>query len=234
MDMAQNSGLGYNGRMKIRILVAIPLLGLYTLAGFFLMRSNAGRHPLTLPLIWGALGLAMLILTGLYLSERDRRRRESRTDPVTGIRNRLGFVEGVHQEMERAHRYGGDLAVIVFSIDQFEHLREWLGAGETHRILTGLTEFLTGIIRSGDLFARVDIGLFTLVLPHCGEHDALKRAERVADAVRSAIISEKIPVTLSLGVTGYRPGEALETLMERAHRGLDKARQEGGDRVFAA
>jgi len=184
------------------------------------------------PLLVAALCFAAVqILSWLYLTERDKRCRSSRTDHLTRIKNRLGFVEGIRREMEMVHRYGGELGLILFDVDNFMGLKGKFGQAECGRILSGLAEFLAGTIRSSDLFARWGDEEFVVLLTRCGSKDALKRAEKLGESVEKAILCEKSPVTLSLGVTSYHPGESLEELVARAGQGLKQAKEEGRNRA---
>jgi diguanylate cyclase (GGDEF)-like protein len=226
--MAGFGKVGYTGTMKARLIVIMAWCLLFAIpfGCLFFMDYHPGGFLFSL-MVTVISFMTIQILSWLYLTEREKRTRTSRTDDLTRIRNKLGFIEGIRHEMELVHRYGGDLGLILFEIDNFKLFKEKYGHGEADDLLAGLTEFLAGTIRSSDLFARFGGEEFVVVLTRCGAGDALKRAEKLGTTVEGAIVSEKTQVTLSLGVTCYKPGETLDELVDRARTGLIKAREDG-------
>jgi len=66
----------------------------------------------------------------------------------------------------------------------------------------------------------------------------IRRARRVAEALRHNVASAEIetdagivPITVSIGLAEWRPGEQLDEVIQRADRTLYSAKQAGRDRV---
>jgi diguanylate cyclase (GGDEF)-like protein len=76
-----------------------------------------------------------------------------------------------------------------------------------------------------------------LVLVGARDEDARLVAERIRRRLTSLSVSERIPdfrISASFGVTAHRPGEDIETTLNRADQALYEAKHGGRDRVVVA
>lgn len=168
--------------------------------------------------------------------------RLARLDPLTGLANRRCFDETLSGEWQRAQRHGGELALVVFDVDEFkpynDHFGHPAGDGCLRRLANAAREV---VHRHGDLVARLGGEEFAVVLPQT----PVGGAAAVADTLRQAVENLRLPhapeagrevVTISAGVASLRPNAELriEDLIEAADRGLYAAKRAGRNRVLAA
>lgn len=91
--------------------------------------------------------------------------------------------------------------------------------------------------RRSDTLCRWGGEEFILLLDNCAFDEALKRAEIIRQAVKEQSVAfgrNQLRVTLSLGVTEYVPGEALDPFIARADAALYQAKEGGRDQVIPA
>ena len=90
-----------------------------------------------------------------------------------------------------------------------------------------------------DVVARCGGEEFALVLPRTELAEAVVLANNIRGAVKERELVKKLrgqslgPVTLSIGVAAYRPGEPVDDFVHRADAYLYAAKQRGRDRVEA-
>ena len=148
-------------------------------------------------------------------------------DPLTGLRNRRGLQEHIDAEIARA----GQVAVIVCDLDNFKRVNDALGYVQGDE---ALRRFAGVLAEAGGLAARLGGEEFALVLPGCGEDEAMAIAERVRAAVAAAFDDFPWPVTTSAGVAVSGPGaETASLLLRAATRAVFGAKRLGRDRCVA-
>ena len=154
------------------------------------------------------------------------------TDELTGLLNRRGFDEALSREHARHLRSGRPVALFLVDIDHFKRVNDTWGhpAGDTtlHR-LGGL---LTAMFRPADVVARFGGEEFGVVIGDCLPEQALERARRIRDTVRTVSAGWEHPITVSVGVAAH-PGQALDPteMIASADRALYAAKAAGRDRV---
>ncbi len=154
----------------------------------------------------------------------------SLTDPLTGLRNRRAFFDGLEQAIGRARRHGEPLALAIADIDRFKSYNDAFGHPDGDEALEKVAAALAEESRTSDLVARYGGEEFAVVLSKTGLEGALVLAERFRRAVE-AIAWERRPVTLSLGVAAWRPDMGADALVGAADRALYRAKERGRNRV---
>lgn len=161
-------------------------------------------------------------------------------DPQTALASRRCFDESLAAEWRRSERSGKPLAVIAFGIDAFGRFNDQFGhqAGDAclRRIARAAQKRLA---RPGDVLARFGGGVFAALLPETGAEEALIVAENLRQAVATeAIRFPEAPtgtglITISCGVatTATISTKDATSLVTHAEKGLDEAKQQGGNRI---
>jgi len=93
------------------------------------------------------------------------------------------------------------------------------------------------ILREVDCVARMGGEEFLLVLAGTSQRDALLAAERLALGLRDMIVSQNEPetrITASMGITEYRKGEEIQTMLERVDKALYDAKRTGRNKIVIA
>jgi len=160
----------------------------------------------------------------------------SRTDALTGLLNRRGFLEKGGAEIDRSCRSGKPLCVVMADVDHFKRINDRHGHAAGDVALQGLASLLRGTLRSQDLVGRWGGEEFILLLPETDVYGASQVAELIRrkagqEAIRVGDL--ELPVTLSFGLAEHRPDRSLEMTIAHADAALYRAKAEGRDRVVA-
>src|SRR5213595_2016747 len=136
--------------------------------------------------------------------ENARRFREARQladlDALTGLHNRRYFHEALARECARAHRYGRELALVVFDLDDFKAINDRIGHLAGDHALAEAAERLRTVVRSADIPCRVGGDEFAVVLPESSLADAEQLYRRVEFAVGSRPPGPFERIHLSAGI----------------------------------
>jgi two-component system cell cycle response regulator len=157
------------------------------------------------------------------------------SDPLTGLRNRRAFVELGRVEINRSQRYVLPLSLLVIDVDHFKSINDRYGHAAGDRVLAGLGALLQRQLRTPDLPARWGGEEFVVALPNTDGTGGRVVAERLRCAVEALVIEQDgtgIAISASFGVASFRPGESLESLVDRADRAMYTAKFNGRNRVM--
>ncbi|MDX1588194.1 MAG: GGDEF domain-containing protein [Oleiphilaceae bacterium] len=154
-----------------------------------------------------------------------------RTDPLTQIANRAQLDNELDLEIKRCERYGSPLGLIFLDIDHFKDLNDTQGHLEGDRILCALAEILSERIRDADTVGRWGGEEFLILCRNSHQGDAMNLAEMLRATIEEARLNGQPPVTASFGVAGYRQGDTLASLVDRADQALYQAKLAGRNRV---
>lgn len=159
--------------------------------------------------------------------------KQASTDPLTGALNRRGLFEAAEREVNRSHRYGSPMAVILFDLDHFKAVNDRYGHDAGDAVLKGAAQAVKRCLRESDIFVRYGGEEFAVLAPEVTPQTARLLAEKLRLAIASAIppASELPQVTASLGVALLRPNEDFDSLARRADHLLYQAKQSGRNRV---
>ena len=166
--------------------------------------------------------------------------RLSETDALTGLANRRHFDRRLADEVSRASRHGGSLALLMLDVDHFKRYNDRHGHPAGDACLARVAEVLRATARRpSDLVARFGGEEFAVLLPQHTPAEALALAERCVAALDAAALphgdSPVAPhVTLSIGAAHVQaPGSDFKPaeLLRRADAALYLAKQAGRHRV---
>lgn len=161
------------------------------------------------------------------LEEASRRLADaSRTDPLTGLPNRRGFVEAAERELARIRRAWRPCTVVLADVDHIRRINESFGHATGDAVLQGVAKELRRALRGQDLVAHWSAEEFIALLPETDAEEALQAVDLVRRAVLTTDLGregEHIPVTLSFGLAEHRQGHTLEGTIAEAERALLQA-----------
>jgi len=80
---------------------------------------------------------------------------ESRTDLLTGLLNRRGFLERLELEKSRSNRYGHQFLVAYLDLDDLKEINDLQGHQEGDRALISLATAIKRSCRQSDFAARL-------------------------------------------------------------------------------
>jgi diguanylate cyclase (GGDEF)-like protein len=157
-------------------------------------------------------------------------------DGLTGIFNRRFFELRIAEEIERARRFGGGMAVIMIDIDQFKRLNDEFGHLLGDEVLRQVSSIFHQQLRKIDVVCRYGGEEFAILLSQTNPHHALA----VADKLRKTVADWQFPgvarqVTISAGTASFPDhGTTRDELVKAADAGLYAAKQSGRNRVCLA
>ncbi|MDO9286578.1 MAG: diguanylate cyclase [Aquabacterium sp.] len=170
-----------------------------------------------------------------------RLERLAHTDALTSVVNRRRFTELAADELSRASRHGQPLALLMMDLDHFKAVNDRFGHAGGDEVLRAFVDIAHGVMRQGDVLARVGGEEFAALLPQTTLEGALALAQRLRQAVHdhpTLLDGVAVPCTVSIGVAGLAEGEAeqasIDALMVAADRALYACKAQGRDRVLVA
>ncbi|MFP3947571.1 MAG: diguanylate cyclase [Longimicrobiales bacterium] len=158
------------------------------------------------------------------------------TDSLTGLANRRRFMEKLDAEIERADRYGRDLAIVLADLDHFKEVNDNWGHLVGDDVLRATARALQSVCREVDLAGRLGGEEMALILPETGREGAWSVAERlrrrIEDLRHEAPGGETFEVTASVGVAWLDDEvRTREDLLRAADRALYRAKERGRNQV---
>ena len=153
-------------------------------------------------------------------------------DALTGVPNRRKMNLLLQDALIEA-RKGRALAVVMIDFDYFKQVNDLFGHSVGDMVLSTAVKRLAEQLRTLDVLGRWGGEEFMVLIQHVNEHDALRRAERLREAVEARPLVGDYSVTVSCGVAVYEPGDTLELLVKRADKALYRAKRNGRNRVEA-
>lgn len=139
-------------------------------------------------------------------------------------------------EFARSQRYEYPLACLLMAVDGLGHIRDTYGYEAKQSVLDEVAGVLQSETRSCDFLGRLMDDRLLAVVPHTKSEGARVLAERLLAAVRRLKFEsggERIPITLSIGVTHNGQGGTLffDALLQAGEGALSSSVAAGGDRL---
>lgn len=135
--------------------------------------------------------------------ENARLRHEARTDPLTGMFNRLAFSEYYKAERGRiARKQSKGAVVVVIDLNDFKPVNDTYGHDAGDQALVKVGETLRAFIRATDCAARLGGDEFALLLTNCDTDDVKERVDTLTDTFASLSIKyggDTIPIRAAIG-----------------------------------
>lgn len=154
-------------------------------------------------------------------------------DPLTGLFNLPYAIERLKQEEERGARAGAPYCVMLTDVDRLKEFNELWGSAAGDHALSALAGRLRGHCRKGDLLARTGGDEFLLCLPETTHEVASKIADRIRKSIESMTLPNRMPhLTVSIGMTRWRPEESALDALRRADDRLHQAKLAGRNQII--
>jgi diguanylate cyclase (GGDEF)-like protein len=215
--------------------LAVPVRGAADAIGFIAVYSRSPSHRFEEETIRELEELAKRAGPAI---ENARLFREARQladlDALTGLHNRRYFHETLAREVARAHRYGRQLALIVFDLDDFKAINDRIGHLSGDSVLAEIADRVRDVVRSADIPCRVGGDEFAVILPESTSADADQLYHRLHGAVSSRPVGQAGRLFLSAGVAELQPDDDPTTFFERTDEALYHAKEQGKGQVFEA
>jgi diguanylate cyclase (GGDEF)-like protein len=159
---------------------------------------------------------------------------KARRDDLTGVYNRRALIVAMEGSKQRANATGEPLSICVIDLDLFKRYNDEFDHLTGDRVLQAFAQAVRDGLRSTDVFGRYGGEEFVQILPHTALAGAMLDAERLRNRISTLdipVARSMGPLTVSVGVAQYRPGETIIQTFARADGALYKAKQLGRNRV---
>ncbi|AOV16263.1 hypothetical protein BJI67_03515 [Acidihalobacter aeolianus] len=200
---------------------------------------NHGLNPLPLPLFGSALLAYAMSMLLSWQSHRElsyyhrRLYAQASYDALTGAMMREPGLEVLGRQMAQVDRRPeSGLCVALLDLDDFKRINDEDGHLAGDRVLVEVAAALRGQIRQGDYLVRLGGEEFLLLFPGMGTDGAHGMSEQLRARIPEVTTGLSArPVTASIGLTRYRPGESVGQLLGRADELMYAAKTTGKNRI---
>jgi diguanylate cyclase len=164
----------------------------------------------------------------------EEQRQKALIDTLTGLPNRAAWNERLDHEIEQLDKHKSSLLLGILDLDHFKRINDGYGHLAGDKVLKIVASQWAKRLRTEDFIARFGGEEFVVLLPHTQMAEGLALLERLREAIEQCPFhfkGEPVTITVSMGVTLFRPGERSDVVLKRADQALYKAKNEGRNRI---
>ncbi|MGQ0815445.1 MAG: response regulator [Gemmatimonadota bacterium] len=166
------------------------------------------------------------------------RRIEGRHDRLTGLANRVAFMEALQRARPLVRRHRSPLAVAMLDLDHFKGVNDQYGHGMGDEVLRQTARTIAKSLRLSDVVARWGGEEFCVYFPDTDGPGAIIALYKALEAVRELRFNpegaQPFGVTFSAGVALLQHDESVEQTLAEADRLLYLAKAAGRNRIMSA
>ncbi len=151
-------------------------------------------------------------------------------DPLTGLANRVLFMDRLEHALTHSARYHYSTAVLFVDLDRFKYVNDSFGHEAGDRVLVGLAERLRACLRPEDTPARLSGDEFAVLLECVTDvSEAARVAERIAARLGEPFTVEgrEVVVSSSIGITLGTHDDEPASLLRQADVAMYRAKNSG-------
>ena len=159
---------------------------------------------------------------------------KARRDDLTGVYNRRALVVAMEEAKRWADIAKEPLSICVIDLDHFKRYNDEFDHLTGDTVLRAFAQAAQAGLRTTDVFGRYGGEEFVQVLRYTALAGAIADAERLREriSVLSLPVARSVgPLTISVGVAQYHPGETVMQTFARADEALYRAKELGRNRV---
>ncbi len=162
----------------------------------------------------------------------------SNTDGLTEVKNRRYFDLQLEEELQRARRTKGSIALLMLDIDNFKKVNDEYGHIAGDKCLIAVASCLkSSVQRISDTVARYGGEEFAIIIANTDEANCLKIAENIRTAIEDIQVFENnkaVSLTISIGVSQCKLADVqcdAVSLLSAADKALYQAKKQGRNQV---
>ena len=159
-------------------------------------------------------------------------------DPLTGVHNRRSFFAQARRAIDDRKPGDAGPCVVLIDLDHFKRINDAHGHPVGDEVLVEFARIAGGLMREGDVFARLGGEEFAMLLPGTSLEEAADRAECLRQRIEQHAFGTPagpLRLTLSLGVADCRAaGDNIDVALSRADQAMYRAKQSGRNKTEVA
>lgn len=192
--------------------------------------SSGACDYITKPVNWSVMKHRVRRL--LYAVEAERKIKHLvYYDTLTGLPNRMLFMDRMDQAISRAMRAGGKFTLLFIDIDHFKVINDSMGHDAGDKLLKTVTSRLQQTLRRSDTIARLGGDEFTVILENISvAKDIISVASNLLQVLSQpvSIHNRKVRIGASIGVAIYpNDGDDFTALLKNADTAMYRAKEMG-------
>lgn len=158
----------------------------------------------------------------------------AQVDEVTGLFRECHFHRLLNAELDRAHRYGDPLGLVLLTMAGPEGVPD-PESRAMQQLLGSWGAVLPALLRRMDYAFVLEPGTFAVLLPRSPEAGLRQRASEL-QAAFAQLLAESFPgldgLRLRMGGVVYQTGDAVSDMLQQAAAGLARAVAQQSDSVL--
>ncbi|MET0064735.1 MAG: EAL domain-containing protein [Candidatus Thiodiazotropha sp.] len=211
------------------------LLGLAIAASFFTARLIYSKSLINQDLV------ASIAETNRTIEAQNRELDyKAHFDALTGLPNRVLFLDRINQAILQAKRDGDSFALLYVDFDHFKQINDIFGHAAGDHVLWEVAQRMLECIRESDTAARISGDEFGIIIHNRTQRNLQREvcstlASKLNQNMRTPIayLDHKIHSSVSIGIAIYpENGESAEQLMSNADAAMYHAKTQGKDRYW--
>ncbi|MBN1378841.1 MAG: diguanylate cyclase [Gammaproteobacteria bacterium] len=160
-------------------------------------------------------------------------------DPLTQLANEPYFMLRGANNLSYAIRHNSGFGVMMIRIDHFEELQKAYEPYVMESVQVKVGSYISSVVRLEDTVARLDAGVFGVLLQGVDPRGVLESASRIQQKVKKKAFrfnDQRFSITISIGAAApaLKPYSSFELILRQARSELGTAVKLGGDQIEAA
>ena len=169
-----------------------------------------------------------------YREHLEEQRQKALIDPLTGLPNRAAWSERLDHEIDQWRQHGNTLLLAMLDLDHFKRINDNYGHLAGDKVLKIIANVLRKRLRGTDFIARFGGEEFVLLMPATVPGAGVKLLDNLRASIEACPFhfkGEPVTITISMGLTAFKPGEHSDLVLKRADQALYRAKHAGRNRV---
>ena len=205
------------------------------------LERRLGAKEVEATRLYGVILTLILLFIGLWAVRTKRSQLHfmnlSHLDGLTGISNRLHFIERAESALAYARKSGHEVCLVLFDLDHFKSTNDHFGHATGDFVLERTAAVCRSLLRVSDIFGRLGGEEFGVLLPGCRLEAAGQQAEHLREAINGIEAEHRgaaVRTSASFGIaSSAASGYDMTRLLAHADSALYRAKRAGRNCVMA-
>jgi len=161
-------------------------------------------------------------------------------DQLTGVSNRIYFLQRFESEIRRTENYRQNLALFMFDVDEFKKVNDTHGHHAGDVVIKKVADIVRNNTRGSDLVGRYGGDEFMVLITSTTEGQAISFAEHLREMISTTDIAipgtgAPVRITISGGIAMFPThGQSTTELFRSADEALYESKRQGRNRIRVA